>query len=70
MEAASNDGTVLQSFQSGGLRVQGVEPAANIATPAIEAGIPTLVDFFDTRSARDACAKSRGQPRSFWLATC
>ncbi len=52
VEAASNDGTVLQSLKTLGLRVQGVEPAANIASRAIEAGIPTLVEFFDANSAR------------------
>lgn len=52
VEAASNDGTVLQSLQALGLRVQGVEPAGNIACQAIAAGIPTLAKFFDETSAR------------------
>ena len=52
VEAASNDGTVLRGFQSLGLRVQGIEPAANIAAQADEAGIPSLVEFFDKESAR------------------
>jgi 2-polyprenyl-3-methyl-5-hydroxy-6-metoxy-1,4-benzoquinol methylase len=52
VEAASNDGTVLRSFQALGLRVQGIEPAANIAEEANAAGIPSLVEFFDESSAR------------------
>lgn len=52
VEAASNDGTVLQGLRALGLRVQGVEPAANIAEHAVEAGIPTLVEFFDADAAR------------------
>jgi 2-polyprenyl-3-methyl-5-hydroxy-6-metoxy-1,4-benzoquinol methylase len=52
VEAASNDGTVLRSFQTLGLRVQGVEPAANIAEQANAAGIPSLMEFFDEKAAR------------------
>ena len=66
VEAASNDGTVLQSLQARGLRVQGVEPAANIAAQAIEAGIPTLVDFFDIRSARQV--REEQGPAALFLA--
>lgn len=53
MEAASNDGTVLKEFRWQGLPVLGIEPAENIAALAIERGIPTVVDFFDDRLARD-----------------
>ena len=51
VEVASNDGTVLQAFQRRGLRVLGVEPARNIAAIANAAGIPTIVEFFNTESA-------------------
>ena len=53
MEAASNDGTVLKEFRWLGLPVLGIEPAENIAAQAKEHGIPTVVDFFDDRLARD-----------------
>lgn len=52
MEAASNDGTVLKEFRWQGAPVLGIEPAENIAAEAIESGIPTIVDFFDDRLAR------------------
>jgi novobiocin biosynthesis protein NovU/D-mycarose 3-C-methyltransferase len=52
LEAASNDGTVLQAFRSHGLRVVGVEPAENIAARARQAGIPTCCRFFDPAAAR------------------
>jgi hypothetical protein len=53
MEAASNDGTVLKEFRWQGMPVLGIEPAENIAAEAIENGIPTIVDFFDDRLARE-----------------
>ena len=46
VEIASNDGYLLQYFQRRGVPVLGVEPAANVAAAAEEAGIPTLVEFF------------------------
>ncbi len=66
VEAASNDGTVLRCFQSAGMRVQGVEPAANIAELAEAAGIPSLVEFFDQSSARRLCAEQG--PAALFLA--
>jgi SAM-dependent methyltransferase len=53
LEIASNDGYLLQFFQQKGLRVRGVEPAANIARCAIEKGIPTDNRFFDAAYAAD-----------------
>jgi len=48
MEAASNDGYLLQFYKARGIPVLGIEPAANIAELAITTkGIPTLVEFFD-----------------------
>ncbi len=52
VEVASNDGTVLQAFKRHGVRVLGVEPARNVASIAIEAGIPTIPEFFDAGSAQ------------------
>ncbi len=52
VEVASNDGTVLRPFRDAGIPVLGVEPAANVARVAVEAGIETVVDFFHEESAR------------------
>jgi SAM-dependent methyltransferase len=60
VEIASNDGYLLQYFVRGGVRVLGVEPAANIARVATEKGIPTLTRFFGTATARELVA-SEGQ---------
>ena len=51
LEMASNDGTLLKEFQQLGAAVLGVDPAANIAAIANDAGIPTVTAFFDTGTA-------------------
>ena len=53
IEIASNDGYLLQFFVKKGVAVLGIEPAANVAQAAIEKGIPTLVQFFNTDTARE-----------------
>jgi SAM-dependent methyltransferase len=53
VEIASNDGYLLQYFKQAGVPVLGVEPAANVAKVAEEAGVPTLVRFFGRQTARD-----------------
>jgi SAM-dependent methyltransferase len=52
LEIASNDGYLLRWFRELGIRVLGIEPARNVAQAAIEAGIPTRVEFFGARAAR------------------
>lgn len=52
VEVASNDGSLLRAFRELGGRVLGVEPAANIAAMAEEAGIPTEVTFFSAAEGR------------------
>jgi SAM-dependent methyltransferase len=47
VEVASNDGTVLKTFQERGLTVLGIEPARNIAGIAAAAGVPTVPEFFN-----------------------
>ncbi len=50
-ELASNDGCILRPFRKHS-RVYGVEPAKNIAEVANKDGIPTLADFFDSKTAK------------------
>jgi SAM-dependent methyltransferase len=52
VEAASNDGYLLQYFKEHGIPVLGVEPSRNVAEAAIKKGIPTRVEFFGEDSAR------------------
>jgi len=57
LEMASNDGTLLQELQQLGAAVLGVDPAANIAAIANDAGIPTVTAFFDTTTAGQLVAE-------------
>lgn len=52
VEAASNDGYLLQYFKERGIGVLGVEPAANVAKAAQDKGIATEVAFFGVETAR------------------
>ncbi|MCI0379455.1 MAG: class I SAM-dependent methyltransferase [Gemmataceae bacterium] len=52
VEAASNDGTVLQAFKRHGVRTVGIDPAENIVRCANEAGIETVCDFFNAATAQ------------------
>jgi SAM-dependent methyltransferase len=58
VEVGSNDGYLLQYFHARGIRVLGVEPAANVAQEAIVKGIPTIVRFFDATLAAELVADS------------
>ena len=57
VEIASNDGYLLQHFVARGIPVLGIEPAANVAEAARARGIPTVVEFFGTTSARRLAAE-------------
>jgi C-methyltransferase C-terminal domain/Putative zinc binding domain/Methyltransferase domain len=52
VELASNDGYLLRHFVEKGIRCLGVEPAESVASSAIERGIPTVVAFFGTYTAK------------------
>lgn len=60
VEVASNDGYLLQCFVQRGIRVLGIEPAANVAKVAVEKGVPTLVKFFGTTLAKELAPKIGG----------
>ena len=51
-EIASNDGYLLRNFVAAGIPCLGVEPAANVAAVAVEAGVPTRVAFFGAAEAQ------------------
>jgi hypothetical protein len=53
VEIASNDGYLLQHFVAKKIPVLGIEPAANVASVALDKGIPTLVKFFGVNTAQD-----------------
>jgi SAM-dependent methyltransferase len=58
VEAASNDGYLLATYQNAGVRVLGIEPARNIARHAREVkGVPTREEFFTTDLARQLVAE-------------
>jgi SAM-dependent methyltransferase len=52
VEAASNDGYLLQHYQRAGVPVLGIEPAKNVGRVARERGIPTCGEFFTEALAR------------------
>ena len=56
MELASNDGYLLQYFVDKGIRVIGVEPAANVAKVAEQKGVHTVVKFFGRQTAKELAA--------------
>jgi len=51
LEIASNDGTLLNNFKINNYNVQGIDPAKNVAKSANQAGIPTIIDFFNKKTA-------------------
>ena len=53
IEVASNDGYLLQYFKEKNIPVLGIEPAANVAKVAVDAGIPTITEFFGVKTATD-----------------
>jgi len=53
IEIASNDGYLLQFFKKEGIPILGIEPAANVAKVAEQKGIPTIVKFFGTETAKE-----------------
>ncbi|MBF0353687.1 MAG: class I SAM-dependent methyltransferase [Alphaproteobacteria bacterium] len=52
VDIGSNVGVLLSGFRDQGLRIQGVDPATNIAKIANAEGIPTIPQFFSADVAR------------------
>lgn len=59
IEIASNDGYLLQYVKERDIPCLGIEPAANIATVALEKGIPTEVAFWGKETASTLAAQGR-----------
>ena len=60
VEIASNDGYLLRYLQQHGLRVLGVEPAANVAAVARSKGVPSEVAFFGRETAERLLGRGDG----------
>ena len=63
VELGSNDGTLLAHFKDAGMRVQGVDPAEQIAAEATAKGVPTRAEFFGPKVAKEIC-ESEGPARA------
>ena len=57
VDIGSNDGTWLSHYQPLGLRVLGIDPAANVVALALKRGVPTWVRFFKEDTAREIVSK-------------
>ena len=66
VEVASNDGYLLKHFKTMGVPVLGVEPAANVAAAAEQAGVPTHVAFFGEATANHL--KDKGKQADLMVA--
>lgn len=59
IDIASNDGVLLRPLKEMGAKVLGVEPAKNVAVVANAAGIETITEFFNSKTA-EKILKERG----------
>jgi len=59
VELASNDGYLLQHFVGTRIPILGIDPAANVAHDAEARGVPTLVAFFGTETARRLASEGK-----------
>jgi len=66
VELASNDGYLLKNFVQSGIPVLGIDPSDTVAAAAQRIGVPTLVEFFGERLAKDL--KSGGRQADLIIA--
>lgn len=59
IEIGSNDGYLLQFFAQKNIPVLGVDPAKNITGEAENKGIPTIVKFFGTETAKELLSQNK-----------
>ena len=59
VEIASNDGYLLQYFKKKNIPILGIEPADNVAKVAIEKGIPTIIKFFGSDTAKELVSSDK-----------
>jgi SAM-dependent methyltransferase len=59
VELASNDGYLLKNFINMGVPVLGIDPSDTVAAAAEKIGVPTLVEFFGERLAKELVADGR-----------
>ena len=57
LEIGSNDGNFASAFVEMGFRCLGVDPALNLVESAEERGVPTLVEFFDSKLGDEIASK-------------
>ena len=57
VEIGSNDGVMLRHIAAAGIRHLGVEPSANVASVAQQAGVSTISEFFDEELAQRIVAE-------------
>src|SRR6266487_2561958 len=59
VEVASNDGYLLRHLVAMGIPVLGIEPAGNVAAAAVEAGVPSITEFFGAELGQQLRAEGR-----------
>ncbi len=57
VELASNDGYLLKNFVAMGIPVLGIDPSDTVAAAAEKIGVPTRVEFFGEKVARELAAE-------------
>ena len=59
IEIASNDGYLLKNFVAAGIPVLGIEPSGSVAAAAEKIGVPTIVEFFGNKLAKQLFEEGR-----------